>query len=117
MIILGGVTLSDHLILEGLEIAQGIVINQRRTITGRSVIQSAPLVGGRTLFLTSESHLTLQQVNDIKQLENAGLPVSLVHPRGTFNVLISGMDITQDEQCVDLDVDAWFSGTINMIEV
>ena len=117
MINLGGVALSDHLILDGLENAPGIVVNQRRTITGKSVVQHAPLLGGRSLSLLSASHLTLQQVQDIKTIENNGVAVTLVHPRGSFSVLVTGTELTQDEECVDIESDAWFSGTINMIEV
>ena len=114
---LGGVVLSDHLILDGLENAPGIVVNQRRTITGKSVVQHAPVIGGRAISLLSESHLTLQQVQDIKTIESNGVAVTLVHPRGTFSVIVTGVSVTQDEECVDLDIDAWFSGSINMIEV
>ena len=112
---LGGVTLSDHLVLDGLETAPLIAHSQRRTLTGESVVQSAPMSGGRALSLRSENHLTLEQINQVRAL--AGQAVTMVHDRGTFTVLVVGIDVEAAFDHADPKTDDWYSGTINMIEV
>jgi len=119
-ITLGGVTLSDHLVLLGIENAPKVAWSAQRTLGGRQVVQVGPsLTSGRELALQSENHLTQDMVDSVKELEAAGQAVSLVHPRGTYSVVITGVDLEPDTYYVDPD-DAdllWYSGTINMIEV
>ena len=115
--ILGTILLSDHLVLEGVETAKLITANLRRTITGRAVVQVAHNISGRSLSLVSESHLTLQDIIDIKAIEAQGDPVPLVHARGVFSVLITGLDVTQVFSCSNPAVDEWYSGNINLLEV
>jgi len=113
---LGGVTLSDHLVLDGLETAPLVSHSQRRTLTGESVVQAAPMVGGRALSLLADGHLTLDQIQAVRAL--AGQVVTLTHGRGTFTVLVIGMDIEQfffDN--VDPVGNSRYSGRINMIEI
>ena len=112
---LGNVTLSDHLILDGLETAPMVAHSQRRTLTGESVVQAAPMVGGRALSLRSENHLTLEQINQVRDL--AGQVVSLVHHRGTFSVLVISIDVEAALDHADPKTDDWYSGTINLLEV
>jgi hypothetical protein len=118
---LGGVTLSDHLILLGIESAPGVAWSARRTLGGRQVVQVGPrLVGGRELILQSENHLTRANLLAVKALEVAGVPVALVHPRGTFSVLITAIDVEADFDFVNPDATGaapWYSGTISLIEV
>lgn len=114
---LGSVTLSDDLVLSGLETAPDIAVNQRRTLAGESVIQTAPITGGRTLTLAGENHFTLQQIQDVKALAAAGQSVTLTHHRGTFSVLITGTPVEQAIDYADPTAAEWYSGKITMIEV
>ena len=97
---LGGVTLSDDLVLLGLETGGRVASSLRYTLGGVAVVQAVPLSGGRELVLQSENHLSLAEVQAVRDIEALAEPVTLVHHRGTFSVLNTGI-----------------SGTITMIEV
>jgi hypothetical protein len=118
---LGTRTLSDHLLLQGLDEAPGVAWNSRRVITGRSIIQIGPMLqSGRELSLQSEGHLKQADLTAIKAMEAAGRPVALVHPRGTFTVLITAVELTPDQDYVNPSAsgaDPWYSGKINLQEV
>ena len=117
-VFLGDLELSDHLILKGLESAPGVAYSARRTLGGRMVVQvGATLSSGRTLALVSENHFTLAQILAIKNIESAGLPVTLVHHRGTFTVMVVEVTDNPTINYSDPEPDDWYSGTINMIEV
>jgi len=117
MTTLGSVQLSDHLVLDGIENAPGIAWSQRRTVTGEPVVQVTPVSGGRKLTLSAENHLTLAQVQAIKEIEAAGQPVTMVHHRGSFQVLVVGVDVAPSIVHADPGPEDWYSGTITMIEV
>lgn len=118
MTVLGTITdLSDDLVLDGLENAPGIVVNQQRTLTGVSVVQVGTNLGGRVLVMNGINHFTLAQVNEIKALECTGQAVTLTHHRGTFNVLIVSATFTPARDLADPTDDDWYSGEISMIEV
>lgn len=119
-ITLGGITLPDDLVLEGIENAAGVAMSTRRTLGGRRIVTMGPsLITGRDLALQSENHLTLPQVTAIKALEALGQTVLLVHPRASINVIITGVEVEPDTMLVNPanSTDQWWSGTINMIEV
>ncbi len=117
MTTLGTVILSDDLVLDGLENAPVAASSQRRTLGGESVVQVAPVTGGRNLALVGENHFTLDQLQQIRSLARTGQQVTLTHHRGTFNVLIVGIEAAPAVDVSDPDSGAWYSGTINMIEV
>lgn len=117
MTMLGAVTLSNDLILSGLETAPDIAYSQRRTIEGESVVQVAPVSGGRILTLSGENHFTLAEIQAVKALAAAGQAVTLTHHRGTFSVLIIGTPVDPTFDRSNPATDAWFSGDITMIEV
>lgn len=118
MITLGDIPLSDHLILDGLEAAPPVAAQQRRTISGRAVVRVDPLVGGRVLALKGEHHFTLGQLLAIQDLAAAGQLVQLVHHRGTYTVLITGIaDPVASFDHADPTLDAWYSCSINLLEV
>lgn len=118
-ITLGALTLSDHLYLDGLDQAPGVAIAEpMRTLGGESVIQIGPaLSGGRTLSLLSENHIQHSEVTNLKALE--GTEVSLVHPRGTFTVIVTLVELEPDELLSNPDSAPvlFYSGSIQMIEV
>jgi hypothetical protein len=117
--LLGALSLSDDLVLSGLETAPDIVVSQKRTLSGRSVIQTAPISGGRTLTLSAERHYTLAQVQAVKALAALGQPVTLSHHRGTFQVLITATALEADDASQHANPTAaeWYSGDITLLEV
>nr|WP_321465164.1 hypothetical protein [uncultured Desulfobulbus sp.] len=117
-ILLGGITLSDHLTLD-LQGA-GVGYSQRRLIGGASVIQVDGNVGGQVMVLNSASDMTKVQLDQIKAMQSAGIAVELVHHRGTFQALIvDTSDMTDDFEIANPDADPTLtvSGNITLIEV
>lgn len=115
---LGSLPLSDHLQLSIDAAAAGI--NQMRLIGGASVVQTDAAVGGRTMRLQSKRHMTIVQLDAIKAMQSAGLPVALVHHRGTFQVVITDTAAMEEDfyrADPDNDTTLTVSGTITMIEV
>lgn len=113
---LGGIALSDHLTLTiG---PQAPAITQQRLIGGSLCIQIDPTLGGRELILAGDNHWTLDQVEAIRALEAAGSPVTLIHHRGTFAVLIADTTgLTPTIDYADPTAADWYSGAITLIEV
>ena len=117
MTTIAGITLSDHLVLGGLENAPDIAYSQNRTLMGLSVLQAAPFLGGKTLTLAGENILTKGQIFEIKAIASTGTSVILDHPRGVFEVVIVNTEVEPAFECVNPSDDDWYSGTITMIEV
>ena len=115
---LGAVTFSDDMTLQISP--QSPATSQRRLIGGAMVVQADATAGGRTLTLNSQSHLRLTVLDQLRALEAAAMPVTLVHHRGTFTVLIlDTSEMTEDDDYADPANDplATVSGNITMIEV
>jgi hypothetical protein len=118
-VFLGAISLSDDLVLSGIETAPDIVVSQKRTLAGRSIIQTSPVSGGRTLTLSGERHFTLAQVQSIKAMAAIGQPVTLTHHRGTFQVLVTATALDPDDSGLHSNPTSaeWYSGDITLIEV
>jgi hypothetical protein len=113
---LGGVTLSDELTLTIGQLPAGI--SQRRLIGGASVVQADGSSGGRTLTLAGEHHWTLAQVEQLRSLQAAGQELTLVHHRGTFQVVIADTsELSPSIEYANPTAADWYSGSISMIEV
>ena len=116
MTTLAGITLSDHLVLSGLENAPPVATSQRRTIMGVSVVQTAPVSGGRALALVGDNLYTLSQLQALNAAAASGLLVVLEHHRGTFDVLITGINMQPTQEHSNPTSDDWYSGEILMTE-
>ena len=114
MVSLGGITLSDHLVLQGLETAPTIAWSSRQTF-GRAVIQVLSIHGGTPLSLISENHLSLADVQAMNGLMAAGQDVELVHHRGTFTVVIVAVDVKPAVLYHDPAPEDWYSGEIKLL--
>lgn len=114
---IGGIALSEHLILSGIETAPDIVVNPRRLMGGELDIQTDPISGGRELSLSGDNHFTLAQITAIKVLAGQGQAVELVHPRGTFNILIKGTPVEPSRAFSDPVGEDMYSGEITGIEI
>jgi hypothetical protein len=119
MTILGGYTLSDHLVLEGLENSSLAAVTVTHTLGGAAIVQWDPMdtATGVELRLVSERHLSLDEVQQVRSLQ--GQIVQLEHHRGTFNVLVTGAQVEQDDAGIYADppADTWYSGEIILITV
>jgi len=126
MISLNGVTLSEDLIWENEFDNPAISQNIQRTLLGSLVIQSMPLVNGRSINLVAVSDgtsyfgfFTREQVIEFKRIEQSGSTV-VFHYEGTnYNVKIrsSGVQVSPliaRPNQVDSDL---YIGTLNLIEV
>lgn len=113
---LGGIALSDELVLDIGPAAAAV--SMRRLIGGAACVQTNPASGGRTLTLSGEHHWTLGQVGQIRNAQALGMPVTLVHHRGTFSVVIvDTADLTPSIPYANPQDADWYSGSITMIEV
>lgn len=115
MTMLGGIELSNDLVISGLESAPDIVYNPLRLVTGELFVQTAPVIGGRVLSLKGKNAFTLQQIVAIKVIAAMGQAVPLIHHRGTFNFLITGTPVEPVIEYADPDPDEWYDGEITGI--
>ena len=113
---LGSITLSEDLILDGLDAAP-VRVNQRRTLAGRPITQAAPMPGGRTLTLSGEHHWTYDQAAAIRALSGIGQPVTLSHHRASLQVLIVGIELEPSITYANPSGSDWLSGSITLLEV
>lgn len=114
MITLGGLQLSDNLLLKGLR-AEPVAVDMQRSDEGVALVLVAPIEGGR--LLTLDGYFTAAQVDSLMDMARLRQPVTLVHPRGTFSVLITGSSLEDWIEYVEPDPDDYEVGTINLIEV
>jgi len=118
MTTLGTLTLSDHLILDGLESAPPVAMSVRRTLGGRAIVQSVGLPDtGRELTLSGDYHFTLAEITNIRVLAQLNQPVELAHHRGIYQVLVTGIEAEAAFDYADPEDDDWYTATITMIEV
>lgn len=113
---IGAIILSDHLALDGLDIAP-VRVTQRRTISGRSITQAAPAPGGRTLVLSGEHHWTYAQAAALRALAALAAPVVFSHHLGDWTVLIQAIDLQPSIPYANPSGSDWLSGSVTLIEV
>lgn len=114
MITLGGLQLSDNLLLKGLR-GEPVAVDMQRSDEGVALVLVAPIEGGR--LLTLDGYFTAAQVDSLMDMARLRKPVTLVHPRGTISVLITGSSLEDWIEYVEPDPDDYEVGTINLIEV
>lgn len=124
---LGQLTLDSNLQLEGLLEAPRVAVKTYRSLGGES---SPPITmplsdSGRLLRLVARQEgekvygsFTAAQLEDINYMAALAVPVSLVHPQGSFTVLvISAENPAQVMEVVDPLPEDLYTATINLIEV
>ena len=111
---LGGLTLSNNLLLRGLR-SDPVAVDVQRSDAGVAQVLVAPIEGGRVLGL--EGYFTSAQVDALLTMAENRLPVQLVHPRGTFTVLITGSTLEPWVDYVEPDPGDYEQGTINLLEI
>lgn len=117
MTTLGGITLSDHLILTGLLSSPAVATATTWSIGGVPTYTIQPLSGGRSLVLQGENHYTLEQLEQIRAMSNLGESVSLDHPQFTGDVYITGIDSPEPIfDRADPESDWLYSANINLRE-
>lgn len=113
-ITLGHVLLSDDIRLHGLRVAP-VAADIGRSDDGVAQVLITELEGGRNLDLVGL--FTSAQVDQVMDIARARQPVTLVHPRGTFRVLVVGCDLADWIDYVEPDPDDFEEGKIQLIEV
>jgi hypothetical protein len=117
MISIGGLTLSNHLILAGLESAAPVAISQKRTVGGKLFYRTSPTIKGRVLTLSGKHHFTHGQIKQLRVMATIGAPLALIHPRGNYSVIVTGISPDPSINYSDpVDGDR-YSGEITMLEV
>jgi hypothetical protein len=121
---LGGITLSDDLRLTGTKNQPRIAGNVRITLGGRAVAQGTPIASGRQLVLEAVrdgdailGYFTGTQVDQICTLRDNMTTAALVHHLGTFQVIVTAVDVDDLKGVADPAAAAEYFGTITMIEV
>jgi len=117
MVSLGSVILSDELLLTGLDSSVPVVVDAKRTLGGRQVVRTDPSPGGRSLSLDGKNHFTYDQKDAVQELAALRQAVTLVHHRGTFTVLIVGVQLDPSPKLKDPLGTNWLSGSILLLEV
>lgn len=122
---LGNIVLDEDLRLDGLESAVDISVSQSVAFDGTVDILTMPAPVKRQLSLVASAGsggpvgiFTLAQLQSIKAVAAVGMPVTLIHHRGTFSVLI--IAVSDPEYVFDHanpTLGDWYTATINMIEV
>lgn len=110
-ITLGGITLPDNLTLRGLR-APTVAVDQQRTKGGALIALVNRLSGGRSLELYGEylpAHL-----DAVRAIE--GTEVTLVHPRGTYAVMVTGQETEPWSERVNPAADDFEIGSIYLLE-
>lgn len=126
MIKLGNTILCDDLQLTGLEETKRVAATTYTSLGGESSTIAVPLsTSGRPLDLISRKSgdrlygfFTQAQLDSIKAIEETGLPATLIHPRGTFTVLVAGVENPQQVfEVNDPTPDRIYTAIIKLIEV
>ncbi len=121
---LGNIVLDDNLALKGIEDAPDIAVQQLTAFDGTVDILTMPAATSRQLALVATldgsmllGNFLLSQITSIKAIIAAGLPVVLIHHRGTFNVyVLSVTEFLLVDKDVNPNADDWCVATINMVE-
>jgi len=118
MVTLGGITLSDHLALRGLDDRPVIAQNVLPTLMGGVVVQQLAIAGGQPLSLVADEtggSITYKQAEDVRGLQTSGDPVVLSHPRGSYTVMIEAVVWRPLVEWVDVQDDDEGFGSIDLI--
>lgn len=123
---LGGLVLSDDLIIENIYNAASIGQSENITIGGSPVVHSDPQSGGRNFLLTTHmlnghhvGTFTTAQLDTLKAHETSGSEIVFIYETQTFNIKIKagGFNVKPllpkaNQSATDLHV-----GSITLIEV
>jgi len=110
----GGLALSDNLLLRGLR-GEPVAVDVQRSEGGVALVLIGDMESGRPLAL--EGYFTAAQVDALMDMARLKQPVTLVHPRGTFSWLITGSSLEPWIDYVEPDPGDYEFGTVNGIEV
>jgi len=126
MITLNGVTLSEDLLWENEFDNPTISQNIKRTLLGVQIVQNMPLVGGRVINLSAiasgseySGFFTRSQIQEFKNLEEAGMSVVFHYEGQEFNVVVQaeGVQVQSLIPRPNHDTTDLYSGTLILIEV
>lgn len=122
---IGNIELDDNLSLSGIEESEDIVIQSTTAFDGTVDTLTMPGADKRPLQLSATlsgdtllGSFTLGQITALKSVARASAPVVLIHHRGTYNVVLTGVvDVVAVHDVVDPSDTDLYAATINMLEV
>lgn len=115
-VILGGISLSDELVLEPAPPEIGL--SSRRLIGGTNVVQVDGVEGGRKMTLEGKNHWTYGQAEQVRALQAAAQPITLIHHLGTFRVIIADTaDLVPTRKFKNPVSSTLYTGSITLLEV
>ena len=115
---LGDLELSPHAVLRGLE-TPSLTWEDKRTIGGQLKYRPAVAIKGRALTLDLlEGHATVADLRAIRDLIDAGQPVTLRHHTWTGTVRVDSIEgASLPIDYADTKGDDWASAEIKMTEL
>lgn len=115
---IGGITLSNDLALRGLDDLKPIAQNFLPTLAGGTVVQQMAITSGHSLSLVADDRggfITYGESVSIRALQAAGNPIVLVHPRGTYEVMVEQVNWEPLVDFVDKENSDQGLGSIELI--
>lgn len=118
MIAIGGVVLSDHLLLPGIKNIPLRAASIRTTLGGRVVHQSIAMSSGQELVLTDPGDgiglFTGAQLDAINMYRGSASTVDFIHHLGAWRVIVEAVDVEQADGLADPTANDTYYGTITM---
>lgn len=123
MISIGGIVLSDHLLMPGIKNQVTRAGSTRYTMGaagGRAVYISVPILNGQVLELVDPSEMgafTGTQVDAINEFRATADEVTFVHHLGSWQVVVVGVEVTQADGYANPSANDLYTGTISLMIV
>jgi len=121
---LNSVEISDNMVLEGIEQADPLIVEQLRSIDGTPYLRTYNNDGGRKLSLGTSETNRVQGIwykyvlDDIKEIQKTKLPATLTYYGKTYIVMVVSTENIKPMHAFEPPNDCkQFLGTIDLIEV
>lgn len=124
IITLGALSLNSNLFLDGVDSMRLTTVSISRTILGKTIIQYGPAPAGHELQLISSRNsnrlrgfFLQSEIDAMKVMETTVEQVTLVHPRGTWQVIVNGINVEPVFKVNDHPANCRLTGSIQLLTV
>jgi len=121
---LGSLALDNNVQLRGGDAISKVILNITKAIMGKTIITYSPAPAGHQLELVAidkgthfEGFFLKSQIDAMKELRDTVQTVALAHYRGSYNVIITAVDVEPLGDIVNPDDDWLYFGTIQLLTV